>query len=90
VVIRIAHRGHVNRHLRGLRLGDSPALPFRTPLYSEAGKEVGWLSSSAHSPRVGEMIGLGTVRREVEPGSTVRVGTPDGPAAEVSGLPFIT
>ena len=32
VIVRIAHRGHVNRHLRGLLLGDAPAPAARAPL----------------------------------------------------------
>jgi folate-binding protein YgfZ len=89
VIVRIAHRGHVNRHLRGLRLGEAPAPAPRTPLiHPETGKEVGWATSAAFSPRLGETVALGYVRREVEPGATVRVGAADGPGAEVANLPF--
>jgi folate-binding protein YgfZ len=90
VIIRIAHRGHVNRHLRGLRLGDAAAPAFRTPLFHpESGKEIGWTTSTAVSPRMGGPVSLGYVRRELGPGDTVKVGGPDGDEAEVTGLPFV-
>lgn len=89
VIVRIAHRGHVNRHLRGLRLGDAPAPAPRTPLlHPETGKDVGRITSAAFSPRLGETVALGYVRREVGPGAQVRVGAADGPGADVVDLPF--
>jgi len=89
VIVRIQHRGHVNRHLRGLRLGEAPAPAPRTPLiHPETGREVGWATSAAFSPRLGETVALGYLRREVQPGARVRVGTAEGPAAEVVELPF--
>ncbi len=89
VIIRIAHRGHVNRHLRGLRLGDSPAPPCGTPLHHpETGRTVGITGTAAASPLLAETIALAFVRRELEPGATVRVGATDGPAALVTALPF--
>jgi folate-binding protein YgfZ len=89
VIIRIAHRGHVNRHLRGLLLGDAPAPDTGTRLFSpETGKDVGWITSVARSPMLAQTIALGYVRREVEPGGTVRAGSAEGPAAAVVRLPF--
>lgn len=86
IVVRIHHRGHPNRHLRGLRFeGELPAPG--TPLRVGA-KAVGEVTSAVLSPRLGP-IGLGYVRREVEPGTDVTVGErDDGPAAHVVGLPF--
>jgi folate-binding protein YgfZ len=90
VIVRIAHRGHVNKHLRGLRLGDAPApSPGARLVSAETGKDVGWLTSVAHSPMLGQTVALGYVRREVEPGATVRVGSADGAAATVVRLPFV-
>jgi folate-binding protein YgfZ len=89
VIVRIAHRGHVNRHLRGLRLGDGPAPAPGTQLFHpETGKPVGRITSVAFSPLVGETVALGFVRRELAPGDRVRVGAPDGAEAEVAALPF--
>lgn len=89
VIVRIAHRGHVNRHLRGLRLGDVPAPAAGTRLFHpDTGKEVGRVTSVAFSPLLGEMAALGYVRRELGPGDAVRVGSAEGPRAEVATLPF--
>ncbi len=89
VIVRIAHRGHVNRHLRGLLLGDAPVPAARAPLVNpETGREVGWTTSAAFSPRLGQTVAMGYVRREVQPGAEVRIGAADGPAAQVAGLPF--
>lgn len=87
VIVRIAHRGHVNRHLRGFRLGDGPTPPEGSPLFVGE-KQVGKLTSVAFSPMLGEAVALGYARREVEPGAEVRVGAEDGPAAIVVRLPF--
>ncbi|HEX6372146.1 MAG TPA: aminomethyltransferase family protein [Longimicrobium sp.] len=89
VIVRIAHRGHVNRHLRGLLLGDAPAPAARAPLVNpETGREVGWTASAAFSPLLGQTVAMGYVRREIGPGGEVRIGAADGPAARVVELPF--
>ncbi|CAN5693460.1 glycine cleavage T C-terminal barrel domain-containing protein [soil metagenome] len=91
VIVRIAHRGHVNRQLRGLLLGDSPTPALRTPLISaETGKQVGWTASAATSPQLRQTIALGYVRREFSAGDTLRLESQDGPVATVVDLPFIT
>ncbi|MEX2571231.1 MAG: glycine cleavage T C-terminal barrel domain-containing protein [Gemmatimonadota bacterium] len=89
VVIRIAHRGHVNRQLRGLLLGDQAAPALRTPLHAaDTGKEVGWITSAAHSPRLEQTIALGYLRREIVPPASVHLGSPTGTAIEVTDLPL--
>ncbi|MEP7064433.1 MAG: glycine cleavage T C-terminal barrel domain-containing protein [Gemmatimonadota bacterium] len=88
VVARIHFRGHVNRHLRGLRLGHSEPPPERSVLLSLEGKQIGDVRSSALSPRLGA-IALVMVRREVEMGSTVAVETESGTTqGQVVSLPF--
>ncbi|MGH9337790.1 MAG: glycine cleavage T C-terminal barrel domain-containing protein, partial [Vicinamibacteria bacterium] len=84
-VVRLAHRGHVNRKLRGLRIaGMIPALPGAPVLRDDA--EVGVVTSSAPSPAFGCALALAYLRREHgEPGSTVTAGKV---VATVSGLPF--
>ncbi len=88
-VIRVAHRGHVNRRLSGLVLtGD------RVPAHADKvvldGKEMGWVTSAAFSLGLGRPIALGYVRRECNaPGSKVTVMAGGAPAeAEVVALPF--
>jgi len=89
VIIRIAHRGHVNRHLRGLLLSDTPAPATGTRLFNpETGKDVGWMTSVAWSPMLAQTVALGYVRREVDPGATLRAASADGPEAAVVRLPF--
>ncbi|MBI4512857.1 MAG: folate-binding protein YgfZ [Gemmatimonadetes bacterium] len=86
VVVRVEHRGHANRLLRGLRFDAEPAAAGTSLFHGE--KAVGVVTSAVVSPRLGP-IGLGTVRREIAVGARVRVGTPDSPAhAEVTSLPF--
>lgn len=86
VVARIHFRGHVNRCLRGLRFGDGRP-ESGAELFSEE-KSVGRVTSAVESPELGA-IGLGYVRREVEPSSEVewRTSSAHGSAVIVE-LPF--
>lgn len=87
VIVRIRHRGHVNRHLRGLLLPEGPLPSAGSELYVEdRPKAVGWITSVAESPGFGRPIALAYVRREVEPGGWVNVGGLDGPVAEIRAL----
>ncbi len=94
-VARIHFRGHVNRHLRGLRLtAGGPMPPLRAGLVDAAGAAVGDVRSVVHSPRYG-LIALAMIRREVEVGAPLRArweSTNDQPAGEtgatVEALPF--
>jgi len=93
VVARIHYRGKVNRHLRGLRFhgpgGEEGAgeLPPAEGVLHGDGRSRGTVTSTARSPRLGS-IGLGYVRREVQPGETLNVGGEDGPPCTVVELPF--
>lgn len=85
-VARLHWRGRPNRHLRGLRL-EAP-VPVGTVLVDD-GREVGRVTSSVVSPRLGP-IALALVRREIEPERTVRA-RPDGgepTGARAIELPF--
>ncbi len=82
-VARLHYRGKPNRHLRGLRLS-APAAPG-TPL-ALSGRQVGTLTSSIESPRLGP-VGLAILRREAEPGALLAAGD-GGITAEVVELPF--
>ena len=78
VIVRIRHRGRVNWHLRALRFGDVAARPG-AQLFEPGGTKVrGRVTSVADSPRFGQTIGLGYVRREVEPPTTLRLGSREG------------
>lgn len=85
VVVRIQHRGKVNRHLRGLAFPDSAAgaPPVGTELRRDD-RSVGRITSAAVSPRFGA-IAMGYVRREVDPGETVRLAPEAGSEAGDGG-----
>ncbi|MEJ7812821.1 MAG: glycine cleavage T C-terminal barrel domain-containing protein [Gemmatimonadaceae bacterium] len=88
VVARVHFRGHVNKQLRGLLCGHSEPPPARAQLVDDSGKGVGDVRSSALSPRLGA-VALAMVRREVEPGTTLRVQWDGGDTrADVARLPF--
>ena len=86
VIVRIRDRGHVNRLLRGLLLGDVPTPVVGVELFQgDDEKTVGRITSAVSSPHFGEAIALAYVRRAVETRTSVRVGV-DGPLAEVREL----
>lgn len=85
VVIRIHHRGHVNRRLRGFAF-DGPLPDPGAELY--AGERArGTVTSPASSPDHGA-IALGYARREVEPGDGLSLEPGGAEACRVVELPF--
>ena len=88
IVARVHFRGHVNRHLRGLRTAAAEPPAQRAVLFDETGKEVGDVRSVATSPRLGG-IAIGMVRREVEVGTTLTARWEGGESRmDVAALPF--
>ena len=88
VVARVHFRGHVNRHLRGLRAAGADPPRTGAQLVDDAGRPVGDVRSSVSSPRLGG-VALAMVRREVPVGATLTVRWDGGEAsAEVCALPF--
>jgi folate-binding protein YgfZ len=87
VIVRIRDRGHANRYLRGLLLGQVRP-PEPGSLLFAAGKEeaVGEVRSAANSPGFGQTIALAYLRREVTPLAEIRLGGPTGPPGQVRGL----
>jgi folate-binding protein YgfZ len=84
-VVRLAHRGHVNRKLAGLRLAGREAPTAGSPVLHGA-EEAGAVTSAAFSPAFGGVLALAYMRRAyLEPGTEVMVG---GVSASVSSLPF--
>ena len=88
-IVRIRDRGHVNRLLTGLIVtGPEPAPPGSKLWYGA--EEVGHVTSSVWSPRLGTVVALGYVRRgHLEPGTGLEVeiaGTRR--PASVASLPF--
>jgi len=88
VVARVHFRGHVNRHLRGLRVASAEAPPTGAQLADDTGNHVGEVRSSVVSPRLGG-IAIGMVRREVAPGTTLNAKWEGGERrVDVTTLPF--
>jgi glycine cleavage system aminomethyltransferase T len=94
-VARVHFRGHVNKHLRGIRGAGIEQIHPGATLHDESGAQVGDVRSTVRSPRLGA-IGLAMIRREVEPGAAlVARWSPeaDEPAqlerrVDVAALPF--
>ncbi|MEP6493199.1 MAG: glycine cleavage T C-terminal barrel domain-containing protein [bacterium] len=88
VVARVHFRGHVNRHLRGLRAASTDAPPTGAQLIDDSGNHVGDVRSSVASPRLGG-IALAMIRREVTPGMSLNAKWESGERrADVTLLPF--
>jgi folate-binding protein YgfZ len=86
VIARATFRGHVNKRLVGLLLGEAhPAA--RTELFLGE-RKVGFVTSVVHSARLGQEVALGYVHRDVlEPGTALRLAG-DAGVATVHALPF--
>jgi folate-binding protein YgfZ len=80
--------GHVNRAFSGLKVLDGGPLPAGTKLFRD-GQEVGVVTSSCHSPRLGVPVALGYLRwKHQDPGTRMEAETPAGrQPVEVVGLP---
>jgi len=95
-VARVHFRGHVNRHLRGVRTEGTEPLPRGATLHDASDTQVGDVRSAVRSPMLGS-IALAMIRREVEAGATLTArwsidGAVDGMIVErkveVLTLPF--
>lgn len=84
VIVRILHRGHVNRHLRRLEFSGQAPAPG-TALFQEGLAKPRGVVTSAVQNDAGA-LGLGYVRREVEPPARLRVASPDGEPVLVTAL----
>ncbi|UCE01393.1 MAG: aminomethyltransferase family protein [Candidatus Latescibacterota bacterium] len=88
-IARIHHMGHVNRSLCGLLFDTQPVPEAGSRVWS-GDKEIGIVTSAAHSFRLDRPVALAYLRREVAaPGSAVevRLGARSR-AAQVAALPF--
>lgn len=87
-VARVHFRGHVNRHLRGIRFDAEVPVPRGAELLDDTGRSVGEVRSSALSPRSGR-IALAMVRREVDAGAHLTAQWSEGRVgATVAELPL--
>jgi folate-binding protein YgfZ len=87
VIIRLRDRGQVNKRLLGFLLGSHSPPPQGTELFAPDGrKSIGWVTSSCVSPRFGQTIAFGYVRRSAQGEARLRLGSGDGPEVEVREL----
>ena len=94
VISRMKMSGQTNKRLCGLLPTAGALITARMRLMSD-GKDVGWITSVAESPRLGGTIALGFVKRGFqEPGTRLAIQAADGTASEggavaVAALPFV-
>lgn len=87
IIVRIKHRGHVAKKLTGLRFETDGKIEG-TAIKSTDDKEIGRLTSTTFSPKLGQTIGLGYVRYEyLSPGTNVKVDNEI--TATITDLPFV-
>ena len=88
-VVRLAHRGHVNRKLMGLIISGSNAPALGAELIVEK-EYAGRVTSVTYSPIMGSVIALAYVQRAfLQPGTKVNIPS-ISTTALVSALPFLT
>lgn len=89
VVIRIAHRGHVNKRLVGLNVAGQ-GVPAASARILSGERQVGHVTSAVRSPSLERVIALGYVHRDVmQAGSKVEIEHAGGRlTAGVVELPF--
>lgn len=88
-VVRLAHRGHLNRKLVGLELESSepPARGTGVASTEAEARDIGHVTSAAYSPTLGKAVVLAWLKRDFfEPGTKVLVS---GAQALVTPLPFL-
>ena len=88
-IVMARDRGQVNRLLMGVKIANGAPLAPGTKLF-RAGEEVGQVTSSVFSPRLGQVIALAYLRRGSSDAGTEVVIEPttDGRTGVVSALPF--
>jgi len=87
IIIRIKHRGHVAKKLTGLKFQTEQTIESGALIKSVDDKEIGRVTSTTFSPKLGTTAGLGYVRYEyLTPGTPVVVNEV---AATTHELPFV-
>jgi folate-binding protein YgfZ len=90
VVARVHFRGHVNKHLRGLRAASIEPPPTGARVIDGGGNDLGDVRSAVSSPRLGG-IALAMVRRDVALGTSLLARWEGGErAVDLAPLPFPT
>ena len=87
IIVRIKHRGHVAKKLTGLVFDKEVTLEAGATVQSDAGAEIGRITSATFSPTLSRTIALAYVKYEfLNPGNRVKVSSSEATVAE---LPFV-
>ncbi len=88
-IVMARDRGQINRQLMGVKVAQAPVLANGAKL-SRGNEEVGEVTSSVFSPKIGQVIALAYLRRGNWDAGTQLIVDPsnDGRSAVVSALPF--
>jgi folate-binding protein YgfZ len=86
-VARVHFRGHVNKHLRGVRAPGIDPPPRGATLHDDSGAQVGDVRSAVRSPMLGG-IALAMIRREIAPGTSLVARWRDDAAGGDEGAPM--
>lgn len=91
IIVRIKHRGHVAKKLSGVVLDDSTPVPRNSKIISSEGKEIGRVTSSTFSPRLGRAVALGYLKYDyLAAGTEVKIAAPESETnATVADLPLV-
>ena len=85
-VARVHFRGHVNKHLRGVRAAGVEPPPRGATLHDAVGTQVGDVRTAVRSPMLGG-IALAMIRRDVEPGAALVARWPGDAAGDTAAAP---
>jgi len=91
IIVRIKHRGHVAKKLTGLVFEKETGVDAGAAVQSEAGAEIGRVTSATFSPSLDRTLSLAYLKYEfVKADTTVNVNSSGGQvSATVTELPFI-
>jgi folate-binding protein YgfZ len=91
IIARIHWRGHVAKKLTGLLFGDEEKVEREAKIRATDGKEIGRITSSVFSPRLGRTVALGYVKYDyLSPGTKAFVSWGDAEReATIAALPLV-
>jgi aminomethyltransferase len=91
IIVRIKHRGHVAKKLRGLMTESRAPLVVGATVFSKDDKEIGRVTSSTYSPNIDREIALAYIKYDyLTFGTEVKVGTDDREhIVQVTELPLV-
>jgi folate-binding protein YgfZ len=91
IIARIHWRGHVAKRLAGLSLDETASIKRDDKARSTDGKEIGRVTSAAHSPRLNRTVALGIIKYDYLAPDTEAFVVSDAAehAARISELPLV-